>query len=56
MLNSSFNQWNTAAFLYNRLDAKDRLEFQFAEAVVNFIKNKLKSKKKSALEEHSVIG
>ncbi len=45
MLNSSYNQWNTASFLYNQLDAKDRLEYQFAETVVNFIKNKLKSKK-----------
>lgn len=45
---NSFNQWNTAAMLYGQLNAKDRLEFKMAEAVVNFIKFKLKGRKKHA--------
>ena len=45
---NSYNQWNTAGLLYSQLNEKDRLEYKFAEAVINFIKYRHKSKKKHA--------
>ena len=44
----TFNQWNTASFLYSQIKEEDRLEYKLSLAIVRFIQNKFWHKKKHA--------